>query len=192
MNSLIKRKEKKIAKDYTSCHSIYNLKIPFNFRLYEYHLFLFLISALLFSCDKNRIYEKNIPIEKNIWDSKVIALYPVEISDTSLLYNIYVNIRHTDNYPYQNIWLNIGTEFPDGNKATKRIEVMLSTDAGKWFGEGLGDIWDYRSMIEENAYFQQPGLYTFSIEQNMRADPLPGIMSAGLRIENTGIKRRPR
>ena len=142
-----------------------------------------------YGCDKNRIYEKNISIDKYVWDSRVVAEYEVEIKDTSALYNIYVNIRHADAYPFQNIWLLVGTRFPDSTSASKRIEITLANEEGKWYGEGLGDIWDYRSMIQENAFFNAPGTYTFSIEQDMRQNPLPGIMAIGLRIENTGIKK---
>jgi gliding motility-associated lipoprotein GldH len=83
----------------------------------------------------------------------------------------------------------ISTQFPDGKKSSRRIEVMLANDEGKWFGEGLGDIWDYRTLIQENAYFTEPGSYTFSLEQSMRQDPLPGIMAVGLRVENTGLQK---
>jgi len=140
-------------------------------------------------CDKNRVYEKNVTIDKYVWDSKFKPSYTVDISDTSALYNLYVNIRHAEIYPFQNIWLLIETKFPDSTNASKRIEIMLANDEGKWFGEGLGDIWDYRSMIQEQAYFNKPGTYVFTLEQNMRQDPLPGIMSVGIRIENTGIHR---
>jgi gliding motility-associated lipoprotein GldH len=84
----------------------------------------------------------------------------------------------------------ITTQFPDGTSSSQRIEVMLANDAGKWFGEGLGDIWDYRTLVQENAFFTRPGTYTFLLEQNMRRDPLPGIMAVGIRVENTGLRKR--
>ena len=144
---------------------------------------------LFSSCEKNRIYEKNVAIEKYIWDSKFTPSFTVEIKDTSVMYNLYVNVRHAEIYPFQNIWLMISTQFPDGTKSSRRIEVMLANDEGKWFGEGLGDIWDYRTLIQENAFFTEPGTYTFSLEQSMRQDPLPGIMAVGIRVENTGLHK---
>lgn len=154
---------------------------------------IFCLSLLLVtcfaSCDQNRIYEKNTSIEKYIWSSAVVPQFKVEIRDTSALYNIYVNIRHADMYPFQNIWLLVGTQFPDSTNASRRIEVMLANDEGKWYGDGLGDIWDFRSLIQENAFFNKAGTYTFTLEQNMRQDPLPGIMAVGIRIENTGMKK---
>jgi gliding motility-associated lipoprotein GldH len=144
---------------------------------------------ILSSCDKNRIYEKNISVEKYSWDSKFVPSFTVEIKDTSVLYNLYINVRHAEFYPYQNIWLLVSTGFPDSTVSSKRIEIMLANKEGKWFGEGLGDIWDYRTLIQENAFFTTPGNYTFTLTQNMRQDPLPGIMSIGVRIENTGIRK---
>lgn len=142
------------------------------------------------SCEKNRVYEKNISIDKYSWESKVVPSFAVEISDTSTVYNVYVNIRHADLYPFQNIWLEVGSKFPDGTTSTRRIEIILANDEGKWYGEGLGDIWDFRSLIQENAFFNQPGTYTFTLTQSMRQDPLPGIMAVGLRVENMGMSKK--
>jgi gliding motility-associated lipoprotein GldH len=148
-----------------------------------------LILSFATSCEENRIYEKNINIEEYRWDSKTVPSYQVDIKDTSVLYNLYVNVRHAELYPFQNIWLVVGTIYPDGKKASSRVEIMLANNEGKWYGEGLGDIWDYRVQIQENAFFNQPGSYVFTIQQNMRQDPLPGIMAIGLRIENSGLKK---
>lgn len=152
-------------------------------------IILVLMLFALASCEKNRVYEKNISIDKYLWNSKTVASFSVTISDTTQLYNIYVNIRHADLYPFQNIWLQIGTEFPDGTNANRRMEIMLANDEGKWHGEGLGDIWDFRALVQENAFFKSGGTYTFTLAQNMRQDPLPGIMAVGLRVEKTGIQK---
>lgn len=148
-----------------------------------------LILASMTGCEKNRVYEKNISIEKFSWNSDTIPAFTVEIPDTTALYNIYVNIRHADLYPFQNIWLQVGTRFPDGKETNRRIEITLANDEGKWYGEGLGDIWDFRSLIQENAYFNTTGTYTFTVSQIMRQDPLPGIMAIGLRVERTGMSK---
>jgi len=157
--------------------------------LHKGHLVIVVAIIFFSSCEKNRIYEKNIAVKNYVWDSKFIPSYTIEIKDTSVLYNLYVNVRHAEIYPYQNIWLLVSTQFPDGKKSSRRIEVTLANDEGKWFGEGLGDIWDYRTLIQENAFFTEPGTYIFSLEQNMRQDPLPGIMAVGIRVENTGLRK---
>ncbi len=151
--------------------------------------FITLMMTFCFSCDLNRVYEKYASISNNGWEIKSPANFTIEIGDTSVLYDMYINIRHNETYPFQNIWLMIATKFPDGTNLSRRIEIMLASEDGKWYGENLGDIWDYRTLIQENASFTQAGTYTFSFEQNMRQDPLPGIMAVGLRIENPGIHK---
>ena len=144
----------------------------------------------LSSCDESRVFEKNREIKDYIWDSRNKASFTFEVKDTTTLHNIYVNVRHADFYQFSNIWLMVRTTFPDGKQLSKRVEVPLANDDGAWYGEGLGDIWDAQHLIQQGAFFEQPGKYTFDLEHNMRKDPLPGIMAIGLRVENTGIRKQ--
>src|SRR5205809_462241 len=123
--------------------------------------FLLLIVTVVAGCDKNRVFEKNRDIKDYTWDSKNKASFTFDIQDTTLLYNIYVNIRHTDFYQFSNIWLMVRTTFPDGKQMTKRIEIPLANAEGAWFGEGLGDIWDVSHLIQQGAFFSKAGKYTF-------------------------------
>lgn len=145
---------------------------------------------LVSSCDKSRVFEKNREIKNYIWDSRNKAAFTFDIVDTTSLYNIYVNIRHADFYQYSNVWLMVRTTFPDGKQISKRVEMPLANEEGKWLGDGIGDIWDAQYLIQQGAYFQQAGKYTFELEHNMRKDPLPGVMAVGLRVENTGVSRK--
>lgn len=147
------------------------------------------MACLVAACDPNRQYEKNVTIKNYIWHSQTVPEFLVEIKDTSLLYNLFLNIRHTTHYPYRNIWLIVGMTAADGSSSSKQLEILLGDEKGMWFGDGLGDIWDYRTLIQQNAYFAQPGLYRFTLAHNMRQDPLPGIMAVGIRLERAGPRR---
>lgn len=149
----------------------------------------FLLLIFAFSgCDTKRVYEENVDIPKYIWNLNFKPEFKVEIKDTSLLYNIYVNIRHTKFYPNSNLWVLITTQFPDGKKLEKRVNLDLASNEGKWYGDCLGDICDIKVPIQQNAFFDQLGSYSFQYEQIMRTDNLPFVMSMGLRIEKAGSK----
>lgn len=151
---------------------------------------VFLTAVLIIAgCDKNRVFERNVDIKDYNWDSRARAGFEFEIIDTTVLYNIYINVRHADYYQFSNLWLSVTTTFPGGQSVQQRVDVPLANEEGVWFGEGLGDIWDVQHMIQQGAYFEKPGTYSIEVEQLMRKDPLPGIMSIGLRVENTGIQR---
>ena len=151
---------------------------------------LLLLSLLLFTagCDSNKIFDKNKDIPKYIWNISYKPEFKVEIKDTSLLYNVYVNVRHTQYFTNSNLWILITTQFPDGKKLHKRVNLELADVKGKWYGDCLGDICDVRVPIQQNAYFDQAGEYTFQYEQIMRTDNLPFVMSMGLRVEKAGEK----
>lgn len=152
------------------------------------------ISLLVFSCSAPRMdtFEKNRDISGQEWHVKDLPSFEVEISaaDTAFQYNMYVNVRHTDAYPYSNLWLIIHTYAPgDSTADVRRVELPLQDTDGKWLGNGLDDIFEHRIPIQQNAIFSRPGKYRFTFEQNMRQDPLTDIMSVGLRIEKAAPRK---
>ena len=135
------------------------------------------------SCDSKRIFEKNTEISDSNWDTSERVKFEVNITDTISGNNVLINIRHAGFYPYSNLFLFINTTFPNGKTTRDTVECMLSDDKGKWFGKGLGDLWDARILFKRNVRFSQSGTYIFEYEQAMRVKQLPGVMDVGLRIE---------
>ena len=149
--------------------------------------FLLFISVclLLTSCKQLDVFEKDTAIPRYEWQSGFTAKGSFTIPDTVNLYNIYVVLRHTDAYKYNNIWLNIGVQNPGDSMRYQKINLPLGNDATGWEGTGMNDIWEVRSLLNsEPKRFRQVGTYNFSITQIMRDNPLLHIMSVGLRLEN--------
>lgn len=146
-------------------------------------LFILLSVVLFSSCDSKRIYESNTEIPGNTWEAGNKVKFEVTITDTVSGNNVFINLRHAGYYPYSNLFLFISTTFPNGKVTRDTAECILADDKGRWFGEGLGDLWDARILFKKNVRFSQGGTYTFEYEQAMRVDKLPGVMDIGLRIE---------
>ena len=99
-------------------------------------------------------------------------------------YNLYIVLRHTDAYNYNNIWLRLGSKAPGDTIHFQNINLSLATDANGWEGTGTDDIFEVRKNITPGPVpFKKPGEYTFSISQIMRENPLKHILNVGLRIE---------
>ena len=152
------------------------------------------LCLLVFSCKPPRMdtFEKNHDIPRHEWHTGYQPSFELELApeDTAFYYNIYVNVRHTDAYPYNNLWLLIRTLVPgDSTADVRRVELPLADTYGKWLGNGLDDIFEHRIPIQQNALLAKPGMYRFSFEQNMRQDPLPDMMSVGLRIEKAAPRK---
>jgi gliding motility-associated lipoprotein GldH len=136
------------------------------------------------SCNSIDVYEKNSSIPNYQWSYQFKPAFEFTISDTSAQYMIYVVLRHTDAYRYNNIWLNAGTRFPGDSIQYQRFEFQLGDDARGWEGTGMDDIWEVRKPITRGPVkFAKAGTYSFVLAQVMREDPLPNVLSAGIRVE---------
>jgi gliding motility-associated lipoprotein GldH len=150
-----------------------------------HHLVVLIVMvASLSACTKLDVYEKNISIPKYEWSYSYIPTFDFSITDTASSYEIYIVLRHTDAYRYNNIWLNLGTKFPGDSMRYQRFELQLGTDAAGWEGAGMDDIWEVRKPVTKGPVkFSKLGNYTFSLTQVMRENPLPNIMNAGIRVQ---------
>ena len=153
-------------------------------------LLLFSVGVLFLtvSCNPDRIFEENQTIPESTWDKDNILYFTTEMKDTSVAYNVYLNIRNAGIYPFSNIFLFITTTKPDGTTARDTAEFTLADADGRWLGSGMGDIWDNQVLFKRNMHFRQMGKYKFGLEQAMRVNPLPGIMDMGVRIELAKVK----
>ena len=149
-------------------------------------LFLLLLGATivgLSSCDSRKVFDQTQNIPNSIWDRSFKVKFAVPITDTLTSNNVYLNIRHAEGYPYNNLFLFVHTQFPNGKIYTDTVDCALADENGKWLGSGAGDIYDQQSPFKGNVRFRDSGTYTVEIEQAMRLEKLPFIMDAGLRIE---------
>ncbi len=147
----------------------------------------FLISLVIIlavaGCRPVAVFEKNTPIPGYKWSINFPAEASFEITDTVSSYNIYIVLRHTDAYNYNNIWLNVGMQGPGDSLYFQKVDLLLGTDAQGWKGTGLDDIWELREPLAVNKRFIKAGEYRFKIFHIMRDNPLPHVMSAGVRVE---------
>lgn len=128
-------------------------------------------------------YEKHVAIPDYRWYYDFHPSFEVRITDTAARYNIMVTLRHTDAYAFSNLWLRITSYYSGQRPHDRRVELPLADKQGRWLGTGMDDLFDHRIPIQQNARFDKPGVYHFSFQQDMRINPLPHMMSVGLRIE---------
>ncbi len=147
-------------------------------------LLLVLIIPLWTSCIRSNVFEKNVAIKHHAWHENFQPLFHFDITDTLSTYSMYFNIRHTDAYPYSNIWLSIGLTFPGSDTAVhSKMEIPLADLNGKWYGRGMNEVWEQQMPMFERLHFSKAGTYAVSLQQIMRINPLPEVMSVGVRLE---------
>ena len=130
------------------------------------------------------VFEKNMPFDNHEWPSSLKPDIVFEISDTVSLYNIYIVLRHTDAYHFNNIYVRATVREPGEEKGRSGdYDLQLATNGKGWIGTAMDDIYDARLLVQPKTRFRKSGIYHITLEQLMREDPLKNVLAAGLRVE---------
>ncbi len=148
------------------------------------HFFLLsVILLLLISCNKNDVYMQYSQVQNGEWHKDSLFSFDIDVAETSITYNLYVNIRNRSEYPYQNLWLFVKTIQPDSIVTRDTIEFYLADNNGKWLGTGVGAAYEMPVLYRQNLQFSQKGIYNFNVIHGMRDTVLKGINDVGMRLE---------
>lgn len=147
-----------------------------------------LLTLFLFSCDEDRLYEKNYDFDTRYWPVVEKPEFEFEITDTLLQYNLYCNLRNSLDYPFARIFITYDLKDSAGNVLQKELvqKLLFDDKTGEPMGEsGLGDLYDHRIQLKAGHRFPYAGVYKISFEQFMRTDTLRGVLAVGLRVEKS-------
>jgi gliding motility-associated lipoprotein GldH len=148
-------------------------------------LFLILYASFLISCLPSiDVFEKNVAIPQQQWQSSFKPEITFTVTDTASSYNVYLVVRHTDAYNYNNIWIKATVQQPgDATVHSQRFNLELATNEKGWMGSAMDDIYEHRVLVQPETKFKKPGGYHFTLEQIMREEPLQHVLDVGLRVE---------
>ncbi len=148
------------------------------------HYFICLICLIsLNACNFNIKYQGNNDIENDSWNISNILVHNVKITDTMEVYNMFLSVRNTVDYKYENLFMFVTTKFPNGKMAKDTLECILADKMGKWYGIGKGKYRDSKILFKPRVRFPQIGNYKIEIQQAMREEPLEGISNVGIILE---------
>ena len=134
-------------------------------------------------CSTIDVFEKTVAFDKQEWYTSNKPNFVFTINDTAALYNIFIVLRHTDAYHFNNIWLNVTTFAPGDTANTQQLNLRLGDNTKGWLGSAMDDIIEHRIPITKNPVYLKKGNYTFILQEIMREDPLQNILNAGIRFE---------
>lgn len=131
----------------------------------------------------NTIYSQYAAVPDLSWHQDSVFNFTFEVEDTIGLYDIFIDIRHTDAYPYQNMWL-----FVRNNMLPTRdtLEFFLADDHGRWLGNGLNGLVEMPVIYEDGYRFPKLGTCQIAIMQGMRETYLKGVNDVGIIIKKHG------
>ena len=129
-------------------------------------------------------FQQYIEIGNQGWHTDSSLSFKYKISNPKLTYNTNLKIRHTTNYPYQNLFL--FTSFLKQNTIIKKdtVEIFLCDKKGAWLGSGVGGMREVNKTLNHNII--DSGLHEIRIEQAMRYKEKRNIKYL-LEISSVGI-----
>ncbi len=148
-----------------------------------YVTFLFIVLFFV-ACAEKAVFNEFRLISPDGWSADSVCVFKMEINDPAMQYNLFVNVRHTGAYTYQNLWLFIEKISPDSILLNDTIACNLADHTGRWLGAGSGSVYLLPVPYQQQLQFDSPGVYVYKIRHGMREDTLKGINAIGLRLEH--------
>ena len=146
-----------------------------------------LVSILFISCDEKRVFDEYKSVG-NAWHKDSIVTFNLPELDSTKRYNLFVNLRATNAYKFNNLFLIVALEMPNGFTKVDTLEYQMADPDGTLLGDGFSDLKESKLFYKENVRFRSK--YKVSIKQAVRENgkvpgvkALDGITEVGFRIE---------
>jgi gliding motility-associated lipoprotein GldH len=137
--------------------------------------------VLLSGCSGKEIFSEFHSFPHSSWLRGEVVNFEVPVSDSIQPYDVFLEIRNTDDYPFRNLWLFVDITAPNGELREDTINIELADIYGKWYGKGVS-LYIHSVAYDENIHYPFSGNYTYSVRQGMREEVLKGISDIGLTI----------
>lgn len=144
---------------------------------------LALLSALCVSCTGRTVYSHYEPLPILGWHADSAMVYDFSVADSSAVYDIVLNLRHTDRYPNQNFWVFADLYRDSLLLSSDTLDYYLADERGRWLGNGFASRKDMPMLYKHNLSFPLSGDYRILLHHGMRDTLLTGVTELGVTIE---------
>ncbi len=153
-----------------------------------------LFFVLIVSCDSNIVISGNKSLN-GVWNKNEVFNFSITELDSLKLYDVFIHVRNSNDYRYNNIFLIVSMNFPHGKTITDTLEYKMANSDGLWLGHGIGTIKENKLWYKEHVSFTEKGVYKLRIEHAIRNNGaiegvtnLEGITDVGYSIEEVSLE----
>lgn len=147
------------------------------------------MALALAGCADNVVYQSSIPVPDGAWDRSLAPEFAFDIADTLSQHDLYIDVRHTGEYPFSGLFLFVDLSGPGGRHLRDTVECLLADPMGRWYGKRAGFLFADRHrakvLYKLHNKFPASGRYTVRLEQAMRTDKLDGVVDVGISVERS-------
>ncbi|WP_430964984.1 gliding motility lipoprotein GldH [Spongiimicrobium sp. 2-473A-2-J] len=151
-----------------------------------------ILFILLLSCNERTVHSEYQATKGNSWSKNDTIKFSFSELDTVIPYDMFINIRNDNTFPYSNLFLITELTYPNGESVRDTLEYEMAMPDGQWLGKGYGSIKENKLWYRENIVFPDTGVYTLLLSHAMRKNgsvdgvvDLSGIVDVGFEIEKS-------
>ena len=150
-------------------------------------LFLCIISlfAIFVSCSQADPYSHYLTIPAGKWAKDASLSFQMDsmIVDLNKRYDISLELINNNQYPYQNLWLNVSHNLNDTIFVSDTIEVKLADEYGRWLGSGAAGLFQYEVPYKTAISLDTTYTYIIKINHAMQDAMVKGIEKVGVIVK---------
>lgn len=139
-----------------------------------------IVALLCISCSERHSAFGNFKqINSHGWAYDDTIKIKAEGLDSTAVRNLNVAVRHSSEYQYRNLWLEV--TYPVGNSLRcDTVNIVLADVYGRWLGKGFGP--SYQTEVEVAHQVPIADSSQVYVRHIMRLDTLPHIEQVGIII----------
>lgn len=151
-------------------------------------LYLGLLLVALSGCGERPIYSATDSVSEP-WTYDQPLSYTFDIEDNSTFYDLLFDLEYGTDFGYQNLYVKIVTEFPNGKSSKDIVSLNLTDGAGTFLGNCSSSSCEVEILLQEKFKFESVGKHTISVFQNSRETQLDGVKGATMKLFQRNNKK---
>lgn len=141
---------------------------------------------LLTSCISSVSFVSVLDMPKGEWQSNEYAEFNFTQHDTTASHRIELIVRHTPDFEWRDLQLEIRTVNPENLFWCDTINVTLTDTVGRWLGKDMTAHVDFAVEYRRAVIFTRKGEYNIRIRRIAPSQDIEGIKAIGVIIEKDG------
>ncbi|MDE6491083.1 MAG: gliding motility lipoprotein GldH [Muribaculaceae bacterium] len=112
------------------------------------------------------------------WAYSAPVEFVAQPADSAVSGALTIAVRHSNSYPYSNLWLEVSTYRGDKQVGRDTVNMRLADIYGRWLGHGLGTSYQITDTLPRIVDLCRGDRIV--MRHVMRVDTLPGIEQVGV------------
>lgn len=134
-------------------------------------IFIVLLCLILgAACQSNLISEEKHLMDKDPWSFNEFVDFSLEVQDTTIQYDLILEVQHHPDFSFQNFYTKVYTIFPSSKEVASQVSLQIADNMGTWLGKCNSSSCRVELLLQERFRFKEIGKHQIKIENYSREE----------------------